>query len=207
MNVDINRRFARTKVTFVTENHSSSSREAPFRAIVPSRAFVKSFRIVSPSGRVYTSSIVSAADEQPAAHLKFAMSQPHPEATEEELKRAEASTPLHHMHHHEAMIVDTIPIAEPVYEATEYTFNQTETTTKKENKIVQVRQAGQHLLVHATVDAWSNLTYELEYVEVLERQRDSYRYSVAFDSELPAKEMNISISLRNTLVKFLITFL
>ena len=196
VDVEIKNRFAKTKVTFVTENHSDSTREAPFRAIVPSRAFVKAFRVISADGKVYSSRIVSAEDE-PTTHLKFAMSDQHPMATEDQLKRAEASTPLHHMNHQEAMIVDTIPLVEEVYEATEYAYNQTKKETT--NRIVQVRQAGQHLLVHATVEAWSNVTYELEYVEVLERQRDSYRYNVAFDSELPAKDLDISIRIRHGL--------
>lgn len=196
VDVNINNRFASTKVTFVTENHSDNAREAPFRAIVPSRAFVKSFKVITADGREYTSRIVSAHDE-PAAHLKFAQwTESHPQATEEQIKRAEAATPLHHMNHQEAMIVDVIPIVAPVYETTETAFNSTE---KKQttNRIVQVRQAGQHLLVHATVDAFSNVTYQLEYVEVLERQRDSYRYNIAFDSELPAKDLDINIQIRN----------
>ena len=198
VDVKINNRFASTKVTFVTENHSDTSREAPFRAIVPSRAFVKAFKVITADGREYTSRIVSAHDE-PSTHLKFAWSDPHPQATEEQLKRAEASTPLHHMNHQEAMIVDVIPVVAPVYEATEVAYNQTETRKKETtNRIVQVRQAGQHLLVHATVEAFSNVTYQLEYVEVLERQRDSYRYNVAFDSELPAKDLDINIEIRNT---------
>jgi phage gp29-like protein len=52
------------------------------------------------------------------------MSDPAPQATEEEIRRAEATTPLHHVVTQEAMIVDVIPIVEPVYEALETTYGR-----------------------------------------------------------------------------------
>ena len=51
-------------------------------------------------------------------------------------------------------------------------FNDlTKATLKTVIRIVQVKQAGQHLMVRASVEPYSNLTYVLEYVEVLERNR------------------------------------
>ena len=38
-------------------------------------------------------------------------------------------------------------------------------------------------MVRASVEPYSNLTYVLEYVEVLERNRGLYRYGVHFDPE------------------------
>ena len=38
-------------------------------------------------------------------------------------------------------------------------------------------------MVRASVEPYSNLTYVLEYVEVLDRNRGLYRYGVHFDPE------------------------
>ena len=216
VNVDITNRFANTKMVVTVENNSGSVREAPFRAIIPSGAFVKSFKIITADGKEYKSKIV-AAQEDLMPQLKFSLDEINEPATAEQIKRAKAATPVHHAVQQEAMIVDIIPITQPVvasvYEGTEYTPNQplgpnvipapiTESETAVQtttiNRIVQVKQAGQHLLVHATVDPFANLTYELEYMEVLERSRDIYRYGITFDSEIPAHNLDIEIKIQDT---------
>ena len=61
-----------------------------------------------------------------------------------------------------------------------------------------MKQAGQHLLVRASVEAYSNLTYVLEYVEVLERNRGLYRYGVHFDPEYTAGDISVQIGIEDS---------
>ena len=63
---------------------------------------------------------------------------------------------------------------------------------------MQVKQAGQHLLVRASVEPYSNLTYVLEYVEVLERNRGLYRYGVHFDPEYSAGDITVQIAVEDS---------
>ena len=175
----ITNRFVRTSLSALAENTQNSMGEAPFRAIIPSKAFVRSFSIITAAGRVYKSRIVPAFEhsDMPDAKLKFA-SVDAPDLSPEELKKAEAETPLHHsQQQQEVMLVDTIDAGD--------------------HRIVQVKQAGQHLMVRASVEPYSNLTYVLEYVEVLERNRGLYRYGIHFDPEYTANEISVQIAIED----------
>jgi hypothetical protein len=167
-------RFATTVFTAVAENHQASMGDAPFRAIIPSKAFIRSLNIITAEGKVYKSKIIPAFQQgfEPDARLKFAMGQPQEPLSPEELKSAESETPFHHTQtQQEVMLVDTVDAGD--------------------HRIVQVKQFGQHLVVRASVEAFSNLTYVLEYVEVLERNRGLYRYGVHFDPDYTAAELSV----------------
>lgn len=174
----ITNRFVKTTLSALAENTQPSMGDAPFRAIIPSKAFVRSFTIVTGEGKIYKSQIVTAFQQAdvPETKLKFANMDPI-ELTPEELKQAESATPLHHAASQEVMLVDTIDAGD--------------------HRIVQVKQAGQHLLVRASVEPYSNLTYVLEYVEVLERNRGLYRYGIHFDPEYTAGDITVQIGIED----------
>ena len=105
----ITNRFAKTTLSALAENTGAAMSDAPFRAIIPSKAFVRSFTIVTGNGRIYKSKIVPAFEQNsvPDTKLKFANIDPV-ELTPEDLKKVEAETPLHHAAPQEVMLVDTI---------------------------------------------------------------------------------------------------
>ena len=55
-------------------------------------------------------------------------------------------------------------------------------------------------MVRASVEPYSNLTYVLEYVEVLERNRGLYRYGVHFDPEYSGLVIYFTIFVKSHLL-------
>ncbi|CBY32209.1 unnamed protein product [Oikopleura dioica] len=141
------------------------------------------FRTIIPAKSFLTAFSIVTADGQ-IFHSKIVPAFEQPMAR---VKSAgvESTVPLHHNQKlQEALVVDS--------------------TKNGESRIVQVKQAGQHLMVRASVEAFSNLTFVMEYVEVLERTRGSYRFGVHFDPEFPSENLKVQIMVQDeNRIKFL----
>lgn len=177
-------RIASKSVTTKIENRFAKT---VFKAVAvnsqPSMADAP-FRTIIPAKSFLTSfSIITAEGRVYRSKIVEAFEQP-----QVQLKSAlgvESAVPLHHNQKmQEALVV--------------------ESTQNGESRVVQIKQAGQHLMVRASVEPFSNLTYVMEYVEVLERTRGSYRFGVHFDPEFPSENLQVRIMVEDeNRIKFL----